>query len=562
LSADLEASTTLIEPAPGRWGPFSNAAFAAIWAASLVMNIGNAVFDTSSAWLMTSLNASPMAVSLVQVAASLPVFLLTLPAGALADIIDARRFLIAAEIAALAVIAVFAATVSLGFATPATLLLTTFLLSAFISLTGPAWLSITALLVNRAELDGAIAANGVGYNISRAVGPALAGLVIASIGISAPFWIDAAGCIVMTATLLWWRSARRSVETLPAERLTSAVRTGVRYAANNPHLRATLIRAVAFAPFASAYWALLPLVARHQMVQGPELYGVMVAALGLGATGGSFALTWLKAEIGPDRLVALGTLVTAIALVLFGLSRQPVVALAACLIAGAAWTVVVTSLYVSAQVALPDWVRGRGLAILLAVIFGGMTIGSAAWGRIAGIEGLTVAHFLAAAGIMVAIPLTWRWKLQTAAGIDLSPSMHWRAPVVAKRIDNNQGPVLVTVEYRLDATNRAAFLAALDELGRERKRDGAFAWGVFEDVADTGRFVETFLIESWLELMYQHERVTNADRVHEDQIRRLLSGSPKVTHLIASRRRRRPGAHFQELLAAPFHPPPRPPESS
>jgi hypothetical protein len=190
-----------------------------------------------------------------------------------------------------------------------------------------------------------------------------------------------------------------------------------------------------------------------------------------------------------------------------------------------------------------------------------MTVGSAAWGRIAGLEGLQTAHFLAAAGILLAIPLTWRWKLQTAANIDLSPAMHWRAPVVAKRIDNNQGPVLVTIEYRVEAQNRAEFLTALEELGRERKRDGAYAWGAFEDVADPGRFFETFLIESWLELMYQHERVTNADRVHEEQIRRLLRESPKVTHMIASRRRRAPGSHIHDLLAAPFHPTHRPPST-
>jgi branched-subunit amino acid transport protein len=219
--------------------------------------------------------------------------------------------------------------------------------------------------------------------------------------------------------------------------------------------------------------------------------------------------------------------------------------------------VVVTSLYVSAQVALPDWVRGRGLAILLAAIFGAMTIGSAVWGHVAGVEGLSIAHFIAAAGALLAIPLTWRWKLQTAVGIDLSPSMHWRAPVVAKQIDNNQGPVLVTVEYHVESKHRAEFVTALDELGHERKRDGAFAWGVFEDVADTGRFIETFLIESWLELMYQHERVTNADRVREDQIRRLLSESPKVTHLIASRRRRRLAmATIPERLSAPVVPSP------
>ncbi len=554
---DRDPSATLMEPVPSRWGPFGYAAFTAIWTASLVVNIGNAMFDTSSAWLMTSLNASPMAVSLVQVAASLPIFLFTLPAGALADVIDSRRFLIGAEISVVVVIAIFATLVSLSLDTPPALLLTTFLLSAGISLTGPAWLSIMPLLVTRPELDGAIAANGVAYNISRAVGPALGGLAIAGLGIATPFWIDGAGYLVMISALLWWRSPPRSMESLPAERLSSALRVGFRYAANNRHMRATLIRAVAFALFASAYWALLPLVARHQMVQGPATYGVLVGAIGVGATGGSFALNWLKAKIGPDRGVAFGTLATAFALVLFGFSRDLITALCACLIAGASWTVVVTSLYVSAQVALPDWVRGRGLAVLMAVIFGAMTVGSVAWGHIAGTEGLPIAHYVAAAGAILAIPLTWRWKLQTAVGIDLSPSMHWHDPVVTRKVENDQGPVLVTVEYRVDSKHRAAFLSALDELGRERKRDGAYAWAVFEDVAEPGRFVETFLIESWLELMYQHERVTNADRAREEQIRGLLSESPKVTHLIASTRRRRlGGTDISELLATPSTPSP------
>ena len=551
---NLERPATSMEPTPSAWSPFGHAGFTAIWIASLVMNIGNAMFDTSSAWLMTSLNADPIVVARVQVFSSLPVFLFTLPAGAIADIIDARRFLIAAQVATIAVIAAFAALVSFNLASPPALLLTTFVLSALISLTGPAWLSIAPLLVNRPELDGAIAANGVGYNISRAVGPAITGVVIAGLGIAAPFWIDGVAYVVVVGTLLWWRSPRKSMESLPAERLSSAVRTGLRYAANNQHLRATVIRALAFAPFASAYWALLPLVARSQMVEGPALYGAMVGALGVGATAGSFALNWLKAKIGPDRVVDVGTLATAFALVLFGFARHPFIALSACVVAGAAWTVVVTSLYVSAQVALPDWVRGRGLAILLAAIFGAMTIGSALWGHVAAVEGLSTAHFIAAAGALAAIPLTLRWKLQTAVGIDLSPSMHWRAPVVAKQIDNNQGPVLVTVEYRVEPKHRAEFASALDELGQERKRDGAFAWGVFEDVADVGRFVETFLIESWLELMYQHERVTNADRVREDHIRQLLSESPKVTHLIASRRRRRLAAPIEAPLPAQVAP--------
>jgi predicted MFS family arabinose efflux permease len=539
LSANLNSTATSTDLTPSRWGAFGHTAFTIIWTASIVSNVGTAMFDTASGWLITSLNADPMAVSLVQVAVSLPLFLFTLPAGALADVIDSRRLLIVVELAIVVVSAIFAALVSFGVATPIALLATTFLLGVGGALSSPAWLSTTPLLVPRRDLDSAVAANSVGFNLSRAIGPALGGVVIAAFGISTPFWVFGASNLGIIAALLWWRSPRKSAESLPAERLTSAVRTGIRHAANNRYLRATLVRALAFFPFASAYWALLPLVARSQMTQGPELYGILLGAIGVGAIGGSLALNWLKANMGPDAAVASGTLATALALLLFGLARDPFTAVGACIVAGASWTVVLTNLYVSAQVALPDWVRGRGLAIFLTVIFGATTVGSAVWGKVAGAEGLPIAHYAAAAGALLAILLTWPWKLQAGVGLDLTPSMHWRAPVVTQKVENNQGPILVTVEYRIDLKDRVAFLAALDEMGHERKRDGAYAWGLFEDTADVGRFIETFLIESWLELMHQHERVTNADRMTENQIRGLLTSAPRVTHLVASERRHR-----------------------
>jgi predicted MFS family arabinose efflux permease len=552
LSADLNPSVSPTELGPSRWGAFGYAAFTVIWAASTVSNVGTAMFDTASGWLITSLNANPMTVSLVQVAVSLPLFLFTLPAGALADVIDSRRMLIGAEIAIIIVSVVFAALVSLGYATPIALLLTTFLLGVASALSGPAWLSITPLQVPRRELDSAIAANSVGFNLSRAVGPALGGLVIAAFGVSTPFWVFGVSNVGIIVALLWWRSPQKSTDSLPAERLTSAVRTGIRHAIYNRNLRATLVRALAFYPFACAYWALLPLIARAQMVQGPELYGILLGALGAGAIGGSFALGWLKAKLGPDRTVALGTLATALALFLFGVAHDPAIAILACLVAGASWTVVLTNLYVSAQVALPDWVRGRGLAIFLTIVFGAMTAGSALWGEVAGLEGLPIAHFAAAAGALLAIPLTWGWKLQTGADLDLTPSMHWRAPVVTQKIENNDGPVLVTIAYHIDDKDRAAFLAALNELGYERKRDGAFAWGVFEDTASTGRYVETFLIESWLELMHSYERVTKADRMLEEHIRGFLTAAPQINHLVASERRRRSRkGRTREAPAAP-----------
>ena len=552
MSADIDATDQSAGLAPPSWGPFDSTAFTVILIASTIANIGIAIFDTSSGWLMTTLNADPMAVSTVQIATTLPMFLLTLPAGALADIVDSRRLLIVVEIVVTAVSAIFAALVTMHEATPTALLATTFVLGAAGALTAPAWLKITPLLVAPRELAAAVAANGAAYNLSRALGPALGGVAIVTLGIQSPFWTFSASNLALIGALVWWRSPRKGKESLPAERLTSAIRTGLRYAANNRHLGATMVRALAFFPFASAYWALLPLIARNQMDNGPEVYGALLGAIGLGAIGSSFALNWLKAELGPDRLATVGALGSALALVLFAFAREPAIAVLASLIAGASWIIVMACLFVSVQVALPDWVRGRGLAIFLTVHFGAMTLGSAVWGRVASEEGLAIALLAAALGGVVAIPLTMRWKLQAAAGLDLSPSMHWRTPVFANTVEPDRGPVLVTVEYRVVKENCAAFLGAIDEVGRERRRDGAFAWGVFEDAGENGRFVETFLVESWLELRHMRERVTNADRMLDEEINQFLAEPRKATFLIASARTRR--GKNQAKLPAPVTP--------
>jgi len=224
-----------------------------------------------------------------------------------------------------------------------------------------------------------------------------------------------------------------------------------------------------------------------------------------------------------------------VTLVLFGLARHPTIALVASVIGGVSWITVLSSINVSAQVALPEWVRARGLATYVTVFFGAMTFGSLIWGQVASIIGLPITQFAAAACILIAIPLTWHWKLQTRAGVDLSPSMHWPTPVVGRDIEQDQGPVMVMVEYRIKSTDRRDFLSAMRKLEHERRRDGAYAWCVFEDSAEQGRFVETFLLESWLEHLHQHERVTNADRVLQETIGRYhIEGEAKVTHFIAA----------------------------
>ncbi|WP_245474858.1 MFS transporter [Bradyrhizobium sp. Leo121] len=518
------------------WIAFRHATFTVVWTATVVANVGTWMYNAASGWLMTSLDADPLTVSLVQVASSLPMFLFALPAGALADTVDKRRFLIGCEIALTTVAAVSAVLVGLNLVTPPILLLFTFLLGAGAAFTAPAWQSVVPQLVPNEDLAAAVASNGVGVNISRAIGPALGGVVIGGLGIAAPFWINALSNFAVIGALLWWRPASPQGSGLPPERLAGAMVIGFRHARFNPSLRATLIRAVAFFFFASAYWALLPLVARDQIAGGPELYGILLGAIGVGAVVGAFALSWMKTTQGPDRLVAAGTLGTALSLILLGTAHHAAIGLSACLLAGVSWIAVLATVNVSVQVSLPDWVRGRGLAMFVTMFFGAMTAGSALWGQFASGLGLPAAHFIAAAGAVAGIVLTWRWKLQAGAGIDLAPSMHWPAPILTIDAGADRGPVLVTVEYLIAPERRDAFLSAVMELGLQRRRDGAYAWDIFEDAAENGRFLETFMVASWLEHLRQHQRVTNADRIVQDAIRKFgATAEPKVTHFIATR---------------------------
>ncbi|WP_414476068.1 MFS transporter [Microvirga sp. M2] len=526
--------TPVTEASASPWAPFRHRAYAVIWTATLIANIGYWMYSAASGWLMTSLDAHPLMVSLVQVAASLPMFLFALPAGALADIVDRRLLLIGVEIGTTTSATALAALVSFDLVTPASLLFFVFLAGTGSALGAPAWQSVVPQLVPMGDLPAAVAADSVGINISRAIGPALGGAHIAVNGIATPFWVNAIANLATVAALLWWRPPPRMATHLPAERFASAIRTGFRYSRNNRPLQATLKRAAGFFVVASAYWALLPLVARAQIAGGPELYGLLLGAIGAGALAGAFALSGMKARLGPNRIAASGTLGTAVALLLFGLAREPVMAAAASLIAGLSWISVVATLNVSAQIALPDWVRARGLAIYVTVFFGAMTLGSIIWGELAAHTGLPLTLYIAAAGAVLAVLLSSRWRLLTAAGLDLAPSMHWPPPVVAHEIEGDQGPVLITIEYRILPEDRDAFLSVMETLSRERKRDGAYACGLFEDAAQPGRFVETFLVESWLEHLRQHQRVTNADRNHEEKILRLTQGTPRVTHLIAA----------------------------
>jgi MFS family permease len=515
--------------------PFAERSFLVLWLATLVSNIGTWMHEVGAGWLMTTLSPSPLLVAMVQAATALPMFLFALPAGALADLIDRRRMLLVVTALALAFALVFGLVVAVGEATPLALLVVTFAMGICAAFTAPAWQSIVPQLVPRAQLPAAVALNSMGVNISRAIGPALAGILIVNVGLAWPFLINAVSFVFVLAALIWWRPPPAKVSNLPPEHVFGALRTGLRHARNSPPLTATLIRAVVFFVPASAAWALLPLIARSELGGDATLYGVLLAGVGGGAVGGAVLLPQLKAKLSADRLQAVACALTALVLVGFALSRSMAPAIAAALGLGLAWITALSTLNVSAQTALPDWVRARGLAVFVTVFFGSMTAGSLIWGQLAGSTSIPTALVIAAIVMLVGIALTTRSRLQQGAALDLTPSAHWPEPVMALEESQDRGPVLITIDYEIDLRDRAPFLEALSALAPQRRRDGGYGWGVFEDAATPGSFREQFYTTSWLEHLRQHERVTEADRDVQALVNAFHRGDdpPRVSHMLA-----------------------------
>ncbi|MHB9119203.1 MAG: MFS transporter [Burkholderiales bacterium] len=518
------------------WAPLHRRVFRMLWIASIVSNIGSWMHEVGAGWLMTSLAPSPLMVALVQAATTAPVFLLALPAGALADIVDRRRYLIVSQVWMMAVALALGALTLAGLTTAPILLIFTFALGIGTAMMMPAWGAITPELVNRAELQAAIGLNTMGMNVSRSVGPALAGLIVAAAGPGMVFILNAVSFLAVIAALKSWQRPAK-VSELPAERVFGAIRAGLRYARHSPELRAVFTRGAAFFVFASASWALLPLLVRQDLKSGPGTYGLFLACIGIGAIAGALLLPHVHARASRDRIMAGATGLYSAAMLALAHSGNVYAAGAAMLVTGAAWISVVSSLMTAAQTALPSWVRARGLALFWVVFMGGMAAGSALWGQIASWVGIPYALTMAAAGALLGIAATRTYRIGRHDIADLSPSMYWPAPMTADDLNTDRGPVMVTVEYRIDPARAHEFTRVMQQMRRIRRRDGAFMWELFDDIEHPGRMVECFMVESWLEHLRQHERVTIADHgvIEKTRAFHLGGGVPKVTHLVAGR---------------------------
>jgi len=518
------------------WKPLRHPLFRSIWIASVASQVGTWIHDVGAAWLMASLSPSPLMVSLVQAATALPLFLLAVPAGALADIVDRKRMLVWTQIWMLLAALALAALTASGATGPASLLVFTLLLSVGAALAAPAWQATTPELVSSDELPLAVSLNGMAINLSRSVGPAIGGVLVGLYGPQSAFVVNALSFVVVLIVLARWK--RTAVEpTLPAERFTHAVRAGLRYARHAPGFRSVLARAALFLLPASALWALLPHLAKRELGLSALGYGVLMAGVGIGALLVATSLPRLRAALTTRTLTFSAAWLVAAMIALLSQSPNAVVAWPALLVLGMGWLVMLSSLHLGAQSTAAGWARARALSVFLLVFFGALSLGSLGWGALA--EWLGVRSTLLIAGGVTALAALpgLAFPLAAGDGPSLAPSLHWPAPHVPTPDDADEGPVMVTIEYRVAAADRARLFELLQELRARRLRDGSFGWNVFEDPSQPGRVTEVFYAESWLDHLRQHERVTESDRLLQDRIRALQSepDGPRVDHWLAFR---------------------------
>ena len=526
--------TSTSDNAASAWSPFRQPVFRALWFAQFASNVGSWMQTVGAQWLLVAHGAALL--SLVQVAAGLPVLVLALPAGVLADLADRRRLLLAVQ-GGMAVGAVVLTVLAFaGHLGAWTLLGLTFVLGCGQALNGPAWQALQPSLVPRDQLRPASALGAGNQNVARAVGPALGGLLVAAAGVGWTFALNAVSFAGILVVLARWRPAQQVPRPgQEREQTLAALRAGTRYVRNSPRVRRLLLRCALFVPGAAALWALIPLTARQSLGMGSAGYGLLLGAVGIGAVGGAWILPRVGRHLGGDGTLAVSGALFAAALLAVDYLAIDAVVFLALLAAGTAWIWALSTLNAALQLGLPSWVRARAVAFYLLVFQGGMAIGAFVWGQIAQWAGLSTA-LAAAAGLLLAGVVAGRWLPLRDRRPDPEVSDAWPEPRLVVTPAPTDGPVMVIVEYQVADPDAEAFRQGMARLERTRRRTGATSWGLYRDPERADRYLETFTVSSWSEHMAQHhERYTGADHAVEADVHALAQREPTVTHAFMQR---------------------------
>ncbi len=524
-----------IPPAAGLGHALSLPTFRNLLVADLVSDVGTFMQTVGAAWLMISLKGSPTYVALIQTASALPFFIFALPAGAIGDIADRRKLILSTETWMLLVAITVAGLTISGWMSPLLLLLLTFALSAGDAFESPTWRAILPEVVPSEDLQAASALNGIEFNVARAVGPGLAGFIVAAAGVGTAFLLNAASFIgVIVVIARWKRPVHR--RTSPPETVRGGMVTGLRYIRYSPTIRKLFLRTGLVTFFATALTALLPVIA-HNINNSPIVFGILLGCFGLGAVAGAVIMQRARARWSAEVVVSLGVAAYGMATLAAGLFRLLPLLCMAAFVGGASWIMFISIISVIVLNRSPDWVRARVLSISTLVLQGSVAIGSVAWGAIATHFGLATALTYAGVGTIVATALALVLPLP-AARVDVTEWNHWPLPDLSRDAlpaGYDTGPVLVSVEYEVAPENAAEFLKTAERYGKIRRRDGASRWSIYRDLENANRYVETFIVSSWGEHLRQHERFTQADRELEELLYRLTQGSPKVRHLVSAK---------------------------
>ncbi|MCE7795103.1 MFS transporter [Sphingobium sufflavum] len=510
--------------------------FRAVWVANLISNFGTIIQSVGASWMMIALSASAVHVALVQASTTLPIMLLALVAGAMADSMDRRLVMLAAQALMLVASTALALFAVYGHLTPWLLLAFTFLIGCGTAFNGPAWQASVGDMVPRPALPGAIALNSVGFNIARSVGPGIGGAIVAAAGAGAAFLANAVSYLPLIVVLLRWKPEREA-RRLPRESLGTAIGAGLRYVALSPDLRLTLGRAMLFGVAASSSSALMPLVARDLMAGGPLTFGLLLGSFGIGSVIGALRSGWLRARLTTEGIVRGSTLTLALGSVAVAISPALPLTMLALAFYGAGWVLALSSFNASVQLGSPRWVVARAISLYQMFAFGGMAIGSYGFGMLAEAHGVAGA-MLAAAGLHgVGLAASWLWPLPQTGGRNLDPLGRWTEPETLVAVEGRSGPVVISIEYRIAPANAVAFLNVMDERRRIRMRDGARNWRLLRDLADDRLWVERYQVPTWLDYVRHNERRTQADAATGSSIRALHEGEwPPTIHRMIERR--------------------------
>jgi MFS family permease len=528
-----DAEAIASQPPPSALGALRFPMFRGVWLASTISNVGGLIQSVGASWMMLSITGSAAMVALVQASSSLPIVLLALVAGAMADNADRRKLMMTTQVVLFVVSVALAVCAWAGWITPWLLLTFTFLIGCGGAFNAPAWQASVGDMVPRNELPSAVALNSMGFNIARSLGPAIGGAIVAAAEAAAAFMVNAATYLPLIGVLARWQPPPNP-QLLPRETLGIAVAAGLRYVAMSPAIRIVLARGFVFGIGASSVLALMPLMAKVLLHGGAMTYGFLLGSFGVGAVGGALASGRLRQALSAESMVRLGSLAFAIAAVCAALSTYMFATMFVLLLAGAGWLLTLSTFNVGVQLAAPRWVVARALSIYQMTAFAGIAAGSWLWGIVAEFRGVTLSLILAAV-VLVICAVMGRWlELERHEQLDLDPLRQWQEPATLVPVDARTGPVVITIEYLIRPQDQLEFLSAMAERRRIRRRDGARNWRLLRDLADPEVWVERYETPTWLDYVRINNRITRSDAVIPERLRALHKGSeaPRVRRMI------------------------------